>query len=115
MTNRLKRFTFCAVVAALCLPAARLWAQPPPPPPSIAIAVEGDHFTVDRGDGAGPRAKFLVFISYFDGLRATDRDGDLNYIANTIRFDGIRILPNWQRRDSDFCAEESSSGDRLLR
>lgn len=106
MTNRLKRFTFCAVVAALCLPSVRAAAQ--------SIAVEGDHFVVDRNDGAGPRAKFLVFVSYFDGLRASDLGGDLDYIANTMRFDGIRVLVNWQRRDSDFCADETNSPDRLL-
>ncbi len=63
------------------------------------IAVEGDHFVVDHGDGAGPQPRFLTFMSYFDGMRATDLPGDLDYIAGTLHFDGIRVLPNWQARD----------------
>ena len=76
------------------------------------IGVAGDRFTIDLEDGKGPQPKFLLFISYFDALRATDSDGDLSYIATTLHFDGIRVLPNWQRRLATYCPEETA--DRLF-
>lgn len=70
-----------------------------------AIAVDRDHFTIDRGDGTGPHAKFLTFISYFDGMRAVDRDGDLDYIANALHLDGIRVMANWWEYADATCPE----------
>ena len=63
MANRLRRLVYCVGLAALSLPPGRAAAQ--------SITVESDHFVVDRNDGNGPRAQFLLFISYFDGLRAS--------------------------------------------
>ena len=97
---------FVAYIAVLVtLVAARAGA-------AQTVGVAGDRFTIDLADGAGPHAKFLLFISYFDALRATDPAGDLAYIANTLRFDGIRVLPNWQRRLATYCPEETA--DRLF-
>jgi hypothetical protein len=71
---------------ALCLIAAnRAAAQTAP-----ILRVDGDHFTVN-GD-----AKFLLFVSYFDGLRASgaDRDADFAHLRS-IGIDGVRVMPNW--------------------
>lgn len=46
----------------------------------------------------------LLFISYFDALRATELEGDLDYIATDLKFDGIRVFPNWLQRDPNYCA-----------
>jgi regulator of extracellular matrix RemA (YlzA/DUF370 family) len=51
-----------------------------------------------------------LFISYFDGLRAANLAADLDYIARTLQFDGIRVLPNWQKRSDRLCAVESGDG-----
>jgi hypothetical protein len=53
------------------------------------LGIEGTRFTVD----GAPR--FLVFVSYFDGVRRV-RGGiedDLDYLKT--RVDGIRVFPNW--------------------
>jgi hypothetical protein len=77
----------------------------------VACAAQAQRITVDRqqfvfgpatGQGSAPR--LLLFISYFDALRATDLESDLDYIANDMKFDGIRIFPNWLQRDENFCA-----------
>lgn len=52
----------------------------------------------------GVEPRLLLFISYFDALRATDLESDLDYIANVLKFDGIRVLPNWLQRDANYCA-----------
>jgi hypothetical protein len=90
MANHLNRWLTAAGLATLLLPSTPAAAQ--------SVAVEGDHFVVDRHDGKGPRPKFLLFVSYFDALRASDLAGDLDYIANRMQFDGVRVLVNWQRR-----------------
>jgi hypothetical protein len=53
------------------------------------LGVEGTRFTVD----GAPR--FLVFISYFDGIRRVPSgvQDDLEYLKT--RVDGIRVFPNW--------------------
>lgn len=56
-----------------------------------ALSVHGDRFAVDGQD------RFLVFISYFDGLHrpATDLiDQDLQYVKDK-GVDGIRVFPDW--------------------
>jgi hypothetical protein len=53
------------------------------------LGIERTRFTVD----GAPR--FLVFVSYFDGVRRV-HDGvqpDLDYLKT--RVDGIRVFPNW--------------------
>src|SRR3954470_9944256 len=82
MTKSLTRVTLLCAAAALCLMPVGAAAQ--------EIRVEGDHFVVDRYDGTGPQRKFLMFISYFDGLHALANGiGDLEYVANTLHFDGV--------------------------
>ena len=54
-----------------------------------SLGVQGDHFIVDG------EAKFLTFVSYFDGMRATDYDGDFAFLKDQAGFDGVRIFPNW--------------------
>ena len=67
-------------------------------PPALGIA--GTQFTVN----GTPR--FLVLVSYFDALRASDQvlDSDFTWLrAHGI--DGVRIFPNWWR-----CAEVRKCG-----
>ena len=74
-----------AVVAAV---AAGLMAAPTPP----ALGVSGAHFTL----GGAPR--FLVIVSYFDALRASDAvlEADFAWLR-AHGLDGVRIFPNWWR------------------
>ena len=63
------------------------------------LGVDGDRFTVD-----GQR-RFLVFVSYFDGIRRIPDDlastaildSDLDYFA-AKGVAGLRVFPNWQFR-----------------
>ena len=76
------RCSLALVLATLF--AAGVRAQP------LVLGMAGDRFTVNGSP------QFLVFISYFDGLRrvaAGDIDTDLRYLARLV--DGIRVLPNW--------------------
>jgi len=64
--------------------------------PAQTLGTEGDTFTIDG------RPQFLIFISYFDGLRRANAkqpnggvDGDFAYFKR-VGVDGIRVLPNWQ-------------------
>jgi hypothetical protein len=76
-----------AVLAFVAIPGA----------PAQVLGVSGDRFTVD-----GHR-KFLLFISYFDGLRRANADGkntgdldtDFSYVKR-IGLDGLRLFPNWR-------------------
>src|SRR4051812_27342824 len=97
MTSHMKRLVLFLALTALCGVPARPAAQPPPH--SVAIALAGDHFQVEYDNSGVKQAKFLTFISYFDGLRASPAvlAEDLDYIKS-IGFDGIRVLPNWQLR-----------------
>jgi len=53
------------------------------------LGIDGARFTVD----GAPR--FLVFLSYFDGVRRARAGGheDLEYLKTKV--DGIRVFPNW--------------------
>lgn len=76
-----------AVLVAAAPPATRLTS---PPPDTPVLGVSGDVFTVDG------QPRFLLFISYFDALDATDAvlDEDFqNFSSHGI--DGIRIFANW--------------------
>lgn len=61
-----------------------------PAPPAVGIA--GAAFTVD----GAPR--FLLLVSYFDALRASDAvlDEDFRWLR-AQGIDGVRIFPNWWR------------------
>lgn len=68
--------------------------------PSPRLAIDGPRFTVD----GTPR--FLVLVSYFDALRASDAvlDADFAWLRRH-GIDGVRIFPNWWR-----CAEVRRCG-----
>jgi len=76
--------------------------------PSLAAAaaprldIAGESFTVDG------RARFLLLVSYFDALRASDAtlDADFGFLRRR-GLDGVRIFPNWWR-----CAAERQCGGR---
>ena len=60
------------------------------------LGIDGARFTIDG------RAKFLLFVSYFDGLRRAaagngsgDVDTDFAYLRRA-GFDGVRVMANWQ-------------------
>jgi hypothetical protein len=61
------------------------------PASAQTLGIAGDRFTID----GAPR--FLLMLSYFDGMRAADLDADLAFIRRTLGFDGIRVFPNWWR------------------
>lgn len=78
-------------------------------PPSLAVS--GDHFTVDG------RAKFLLFISYFDAMRRSDAgaDGlDADFAFFRDRVDGIRILVNWLAYDCVPAPDRDEALDTLF-
>ena len=64
-----------------------------------SLGVEGNQFTVDG------RRTFLVFVSYFDGVRrlpddlasTAKLDADLDYFVSK-GVAGVRVFPNWQFR-----------------
>jgi hypothetical protein len=68
------------------------------------LGIAGTQFTVD----GAPR--FLIFISYFDGVRrvASGVQGDLDYLKTKV--DGIRVFPNWW----EYSCPPRSGGDTLF-
>ena len=68
------------------------------------VIVDRQHFVVETSAGERGAPRLLLFLSYFDALRATELESDLDYIANDMKFDGIRIFPNWLQRDVNYCA-----------
>jgi hypothetical protein len=68
------------------------------------ITIDRQQFAVTAADGQPSGRRLLLFISYFDALRATDLETDLDYIATVLKFDGLRVLPNWLQRDANYCA-----------
>jgi RHS repeat-associated protein len=63
------------------------------------LTVERDYFQVNG------EPTFLLFVSFPDGVREataspTRLESDLNYIANTLHANGIRVFPNWWRYGS---------------
>jgi hypothetical protein len=71
---------------------------------SPRLGIEGARFTVD----GAPR--FLVFMSYFDGVRRVPNGigDDLDYLKT--RVDGIRVFPNWW----EYACPPRSGGDTLF-
>jgi hypothetical protein len=79
----MRRALYVSLVLILCLGSpANLSAQ--------TLALQGDHLTVN---GTG---RFLVFISYYDGLSASDAtlETDFQYFAQN-HIDGIRVFTGW--------------------
>jgi hypothetical protein len=78
--------------------------------PLVACSAQAQRVTVEQQQfvfapaTAGSAPRLLLFISYFDALRATDLETDLDYFARDVKFDGIRVFPNWLQRDENFCA-----------
>jgi hypothetical protein len=64
-----------------------------------SLGIDGNRFTVDG------RPAFLIFVSYFDGVRRIPDDlastaildADLDYFVRK-RVGGVRVFPNWQFR-----------------
>jgi hypothetical protein len=74
-----------------------------------AVGVSGASFTVD----GTPR--FLLLVSYFDALRASDAilDEDFSWLrAHGI--DGVRIFPNWWRCEAQRRCGGHPGGDTLF-
>jgi hypothetical protein len=103
------RGVLAAALLIVCPGPPTALAQTNPQYTDVRVRVDHGQFSVDKKRTTGQResgAKFLMFISYFDGMAAYDAgklDEDLDYIAYTLGFDGIRVLPNWYRLDSAGC------------
>lgn len=70
-----------------------------------ALTVHNDHFHVDG------QPRFLLFLSYFDGLRRERSGGvraDFTYLAGKV--DGIRVFPNWWK----YGCSRSDTTDTLI-
>ena len=74
------------------------------------LGIDGSRFTVDG------QPRFLLFVSYFDGLRrananggAGDVDTDFAYLKR-VGYDGVRLLVNWQYD----CGSGPTDGQKLL-
>jgi hypothetical protein len=69
------------------------------------VQVQGDHLAVD---GTG---RFLVFVSYLDGLHASDAtlENDLDYFSSH-HIDGIRVFTNWHATGGAFTALIDDNG-----
>ena len=74
------------IAGAQAPPAVAPRQQPP------VLGVDGSRFTVDG------TARFLIVVSYFDALRASDAtlEGDFAWLRRH-GIDGVRIFPNWWR------------------
>jgi hypothetical protein len=72
------------------------------------LGVAGERFTVDG------RPRFLLFVSYFDGLRATGLESDLDFIRHDLGFDGIRVFANWWVYDRDATPCPAAADDTLF-
>ena len=99
----MKRVLLLCAIAYLSVPAAAA-AQ--------SLAVQGDRFAVDG------EPRFLVFVSYFDGLHRPTIDlidRDLQYLKDK-GVEGIRVFPDWHAPrllDSGGAVDNQSLG-RLL-
>jgi hypothetical protein len=97
-----KRRILAVLAVALTLAAARGAAQARPQPAGAAqapvLGIDGARFTVD----GAPR--FLVLVSYFDALRASDADLEADFAwLRRHGLDGVRIFPNWWRCEAGKC------------
>ena len=79
----MRRALYASLVLSTCLGcSANLGAQ--------TLALQGDHLAVN---GTG---RFVVFISYYDGLSASDAtlETDFQYFAQN-HIDGVRVFTGW--------------------
>jgi hypothetical protein len=79
--------------------------------PAPALRIETDHLV--KGDGS----KFLIFVSFFDALRAYDRNpsslrSDFQYLR-AHQIDGVRVFPNWQFGNNLFYSNGTLDTGRL--
>jgi hypothetical protein len=72
-----------------------LAAGQPPRPAALTLGANGARLTLDG------RPEFLLFVSYFDGLRSPHIERDFEYLGSQTRVRGVRVLPNWLRCDED--------------
>jgi hypothetical protein len=86
-------------------------------PPAITLSVQGDHFAVNGG------AEFLVFVSYFDGMRRiSGSTGSLSTTVLDADFDcfvwkgirGVRVFANWNAHSSSETLMDSSGALQSL-
>ena len=70
------------------------------------LSVQGERFALDGAP------KFLIFVSYFDGLRADprSRDADLDFFQRH-GISGVRIFPNWSHYG---CPAKRGDDDSLI-
>jgi hypothetical protein len=96
--RRILAFGLKTVVALAMAGTSAVAQGPRAQPPALGIA--GPQFTVDGS------ARFLVLVSYFDALRASDAvlEADLAWLRRH-GIDGVRIFPNWWR-----CVEGKCGG-----
>jgi hypothetical protein len=94
-----------AVVALGSIAAGSPLAQRSP----AALTVDGARLAVNGSP------KFLLFVSYFDGLRATDANlrSDFAYFSS-IGVDGVRVFPNWWHYGCPGSALRAASDDALF-
>lgn len=93
------RWKFC--LSALALSAMCVHAQVTTP----ELAISKNRFTVDGQE------RFLVLVSYFDAMRASNENLELDFQFLRERgVDGIRIFPNWW----DFRSQIAFAPDTLM-
>src|SRR5438132_1128764 len=72
--------------------------ETPPIAPATApvLGIAGPAFTLDG------RPRFLLLVSYFDALRASDAalEADFAFLRRS-GVDGVRIFPNWWRCEAE--------------
>jgi hypothetical protein len=78
----------CLVFAVATFSGSPSRAQSPP-----VLDIQGDHFTVNGSP------QFLVFASYFDGLRSNDVAGDLEFFRTRVH--GVRVFATWWNYGAD--------------
>ena len=99
----------CTLAYTLCLLFGVLARADSPKP---VLTIVGDRFAVNG------EPRFLVFISYFDALRASSAtlEKDFQYLRDS-GFDGIRVFPNWwdERIETGFPSDTLLDGHGQLR
>jgi hypothetical protein len=103
MRQRLRSVVWVLVMGLLCAQAggpARAQA-----PGTLVIGTQFDYFTVNG------KPKFLIFTSYFDGLRPGDPvlDSDFAFFVSK-GINGVRIFPNWW----NWSATPTAASDTLI-
>lgn len=72
----------------------------------IGLAADLSLKADDQGLTVNGKSRFLLVISYFDGLRAAHLEQDFRYFRDVVRAGGVRVLPNWRACDDDIFEPE---------